>query len=75
MSDARREQPIEDVVRDTVDEKNDPTTRREAVELELEELDRSEEGAEVDVSELAEAPAAGVIDPDLEDPPEPNEPG
>ena len=75
MSDARREQPIEDVVRDTVDEKNDPTTRREAVELELEELDRSEEGAEVDVSELTEAPAAGVIDPDLEDPPEPNEPG
>ena len=60
---------------DTVDEKNDPTTRREAVELELEELDRSEEGAEVDVSELTEAPAAGVIDPDLEDPPEPNEPG
>ena len=75
MSDARREQPIEDVVRDTVDEKNDPTTRREAVELELEELDRSEEGAEVDVSELTEAPAAGVIDADLEDPPEPNEPG
>jgi hypothetical protein len=75
MSDAAADEPIEEVVRDTVDRTNDPTTRREAVELELEDRDRSDEGAEIDVSELADAPAAGVVDPDLDDPPEPSEPG
>ena len=69
------EEPIEGVVRDTVDRSNDPTTRREAVELELEDRDRSDEGADVDVTELTDAPAAGVVDPELDDPPEPNEPG
>jgi hypothetical protein len=79
MSDARRDderdqEPIEDVVRSTVDGTEDETTRREAVELELEERGRSEEGADVEVSDLVDAPAAGVLDRDLEDPPEPSEP-
>jgi len=75
-SDEERDEPIEDVVRDTVSADDDPTTRREAVELELEDRGRSEEGAELDVAEvLEEAPAAGVLDDDREDPPEPNEPG
>jgi hypothetical protein len=70
-----REEPIEDVVRDTVGARSDETTRREAVEQELEDRGRSEEGAEVEVSELVDAPAAGVLNEDLEDPPEPSEPG
>jgi hypothetical protein len=43
----------------------DPTERR----------DRHEQDVDADVSELTDAPAAGVVDPDLEDPPEPSEPG
>ena len=70
-----RDEPIEEVVRETVDPENDATTRREAVEQELEDRGRSEEGAEVEVSELVDAPAAGVLDDDLADPPEPSEPG
>jgi hypothetical protein len=75
MGDRRLDEPLDEVVRGTVDARNDPTTRREAVELELEDQDRSEEGAEVDVSELTDSPAAGVVDPELDDPPEPSEPG
>ena len=71
----QREEPIDEVVRDTVDAESDPTTRREAVELELEDLGRSDEGAELDVSAVLESPAAGVLDDDLADPPEPSEPG
>lgn len=76
MTDHDPEEPIEDVVEDTVRPDVDVTTRREAVELELEERGRSDEGAEVEVEEVvpADSPAAGVID-DLPDPPEPSEPG
>ncbi len=77
MSDASHDEhePIEEVVRATVDDADDATTRREAVELELEDRDRSDEGSDVDVSEIVDEPAAGVLDDDLEDPPEPSEPG
>jgi len=78
MSDAIRDddpaQPIEEVVRDTVDATNDETTRREAVEQELEDRGRSDEGAEVEVAEIVDEPAAGVVDDDRADPPEPSEP-
>jgi hypothetical protein len=70
-----QDEPIEEVVRDTVDEAHDETTRREAVEQELEDRDRSDEGADLEVSELVDSPAAGVIDEDRTDPPEPSEPG
>lgn len=69
------DEPIDEVVRDTVDTHEDRTTRREAVEQELSEQGRSDEGEDVDVSRIIDAPAAGVIDEDLEDPPEPIEPG
>jgi hypothetical protein len=79
MSDATptddRQEPIEEVVRDTVDPDSDPTTRREAVELELEDRGRSDEGEDLEVSEVLDSPAAGVLDDDLPDPPEPSEPG
>jgi hypothetical protein len=79
MSDARRDddrdEPIEEVVRDTVDATSDETTRREAVEQELEDRGRSEEGADVEVAEIVDEPAAGVLDEDRQDPPEPSEPG
>ena len=79
MTDATREQhpaePIEEVVRETVDPADDEITRREAVEQELEDRGRSVEGAQVDVSEVLDSPAAGVIDEDRTDPPEPSEPG
>lgn len=79
MTDRRDEpdpdEPIEEVVRETVDDDTDPTTRREAVEQELEARGRSDEGEDVEVSEIVDAPAAGVLDDDLDDPPEPNEPG
>ena len=55
MSAARgddRDEPIEEVVRDTVDQDSD-----------------------VDVSEIVDEPAAGVLDDDRQDPPEPSEPG
>jgi hypothetical protein len=71
-----RDEPIEEVVRDTVDATHDPTTRREAVEQELEDRGRSDEGAEVEVADVVDdAPAAGVLDEDRVDPPEPSEPG
>jgi hypothetical protein len=70
-----RDEPIEEVVRDTTDDAHDETTRREAVEQELEDRGRSDEGADVEVSELVDAPADGVLDEDQPDPPEPNEPG
>lgn len=73
--DAHDDEPIDEVVRDTVDDHEDPTTRREAVEQELAEQGRSDEGADLDVSRIIDAPAAGVLDEDLEDPPEPIEPG
>ncbi len=62
MTDANRndDEPIADVVRSTVDDTDDES--------------RSEEGADVSVSELVDAPAAGVIE-DQDDPPEPSEPG
>jgi hypothetical protein len=69
-----RDEPIEEVARDTVNATSDETTRREAVEQELDERGRSAEGADVEVGELVDAPAAGVLDEDLEDPPEPSEP-
>ncbi|MFL6207096.1 MAG: hypothetical protein ACJ739_17265 [Acidimicrobiales bacterium] len=69
------QEPIEEVVLDTVDQSHDPTTRREAVEQELEDLDRSDEGADLEVAEVVDAPAAGVLDEDRSDPPEPSEPG
>ena len=75
MPDEDETEPIEDVVLSTVGDSDDETTRREAVELELEDRGRSQEGAEVEVADLTDSPAAGVIDPELEDPPEPNEPG
>jgi len=75
MPDEDETEPIEDVVLRTVGDSDDETTRREAVELELEDRGRSQEGAEVEVADLTDSPAAGVIDPELEDPPEPNEPG
>jgi hypothetical protein len=68
-------EPIEDVVRDTVGAADDETTRREAVEQELEDRGRSDEGAEIEVAQILEAPAAGVLDDDEPDPPEPSEPG
>lgn len=76
MSDAQRDEPVERVVQRTVGGIEDETTRREAVELELEDRGRSDEGAELEVDEaLAEAPAAGVVEPGRADPPEPTEPG
>ena len=69
------DEPIEEVVRDTVDEDEDEITRREAVEQELEDRGRSDEGAQIDVSEIVDEPAAGVLDEDLDEPPEPSEPG
>ena len=75
MTDRDPDEPIEDVVEETVGDAADVTTRREAVELELEERSRSDEGAEVEVDEVLpeESPAAGVVDDDAADPPEPNE--
>jgi hypothetical protein len=70
------DESIEDVIQETVDGVRDPTTRREAVELELEERDRSDEGAEVEVEDVVptDSPARGVVDPSDPDPPEPSEP-
>ena len=79
MTDTTRDddpdEPIEDVVHDTVDAAHDETTRREAVEQELEDRGRSEDGADLEVSELVDSPAAGVLDDEMADPPEPSEPG
>lgn len=77
MTDRDPDEPIEEVVEETVGDADDVTTRREAVELELEDRDRSDEGAEVEVDEVvpADSPAAGVVDDDIADPPEPSEPG
>jgi hypothetical protein len=79
MSDGMRDddpdEPIEEVVRATVDSTSDETTRREAVEQELEDRGRSDEGADVEVDEIVHEPAAGVIDEDRREPPEPSEPG
>jgi hypothetical protein len=44
-------EPIEELVEESREENPDPTTRREAYELELMDEDRSEEGAEVEVDE------------------------
>lgn len=44
-------EPIEELVEEAREENPDPTTRREAYELELMEEGRSEEGAEVEVDE------------------------
>jgi hypothetical protein len=76
MTDRDPDEPIEDVVEQIVGDA-DVTTRREAVELELEDRGRSDEGAEVEVDDVvpADSPAAGVLDDDLADPPEPSEPG
>ena len=71
------DEPIEDVIQETVDGVRDPTTRREAVELELEDRDRSGDRAEVEVEDVvpADSPAQGVVDRSDPDPPEPSEPG
>jgi hypothetical protein len=45
------EEPIEELVEEARDENPDPTTRREAYELELMEEGRSEEGSQVEVDE------------------------
>jgi hypothetical protein len=76
MTDRDPDEPIEDVVEETVGDVDDVTTRREAVELELEERGRSDEGAEVEIDEVLpeDSPAEGVVDDDVADPPEPNEP-
>jgi predicted Rdx family selenoprotein len=47
----------------------------EPTEKKLEQRGRRDGDAEVDVSELVDAPAAGVLDDELVDPPEPSEPG
>jgi hypothetical protein len=70
-----RTEPIEDVVRGTVGDVDDETTRREALEQELEDRGRSDEGADVEVAQVLDAPAAGVVDDEDPDPPEPSEPG
>jgi hypothetical protein len=74
---ATDDQPIDEVVAETVGGTDGRTTRREAVELELEDRGRSEEGAELEVDEVLppDAPATGVLDEDRADPPEPSEPG
>jgi hypothetical protein len=45
------EEPIEELVEEAKEENPDPTTRREAYELELMEEDRSNEGAQAEVDE------------------------
>jgi hypothetical protein len=79
MADTREpppDEPVAEVVRDTVDPGADETTQREAVELALQDRHRSAEGAHVEVDEIVDAsPAAGVLDDDRDDPPEPSEPG
>jgi hypothetical protein len=45
------EDPIEELVEEAKEENPDPTTRREAYELELMEEDRSKEGAQAEVDE------------------------
>ncbi|MBV8952053.1 MAG: hypothetical protein JOZ99_14340 [Actinobacteria bacterium] len=45
------EEPIDELVEESREENPDPTTRREAYELELMEEDRSEEGSQVEVDE------------------------
>jgi hypothetical protein len=75
MTDHDPDEPLDDVVEDTVGDAADVTTRREAVELELEERGRSDEGEDLEIDEVLpdESPAAGVVD-DVADPPEPSEP-
>ena len=77
MTDATGEQHPDEpiVVPETVDSADDETTRRGALEQELEDRGRSDEGADVDVGEVLHSPAAGVLDENLTDPPEPSEPG
>ncbi|HEY7138232.1 MAG TPA: hypothetical protein VIB48_24465 [Acidimicrobiia bacterium] len=48
------EEPIEELVEEAREENPDPTTRREAYELELMEEGRSDEGAEVEVDDEEE---------------------
>jgi len=48
------EEPIDELVEEAREENPDPTTRREAYELELMEEGRSDEGAEVAVDDEAE---------------------
>jgi|JRHI01.1.fsa_nt_gi hypothetical protein len=43
------EEPIEELVEEAREDNPDPTTRREAYELELMDEDRSEEGAQAEV--------------------------
>ena len=50
--DHARDEPIEAVVRGTVGATDDETTRREALEQELEDRGRSEEGAGVEVGDV-----------------------
>jgi hypothetical protein len=45
------EEPIEELVEEAKEDNPDPTTRREAYELELMEEDRSKEGAQAEVDE------------------------
>ena len=52
------DEPMEEVVRETVGGSADPTTRREAVELELDAHDRSDEGEDVAVTEIVEGPTS-----------------
>lgn len=61
-SDDDRDEPVEEVVRDTVDESHDETTRREAVEQELEDRGRSDEGADLEVTEVVEGRPGRVTD-------------
>jgi hypothetical protein len=48
------DEPIDELVEEAREENPDPTTRREAYELELMEEGRSDEGAEVAVDDEAE---------------------
>ncbi len=45
------DRPVEEIVDEARSDNPDPTTRRETLELDLMEEDRSEEGAEVQIEE------------------------
>ena len=62
------------MVRDTVDEAHDERLAVKRWSRSWTNAERSDEGADVEVDAWAIA-AAGVVDDDRPDPPEPNEPG
>lgn len=48
------DEPLEELARDADEHNPEPTTRREAFELELEEQGRSDEGTEVEVTDVVD---------------------